>query len=141
MRYLIILILLLQNFNCKAAPLNTVIDEDTPIRYIEIYGSVCCPRDYKFDTHLLEFIKTFENTYHVKLESNYKLILGREGEAAYFLSLDNLSEELREKFVTQRLAVMHADDKAIKNYLNKTISLKEALLLWNGKTVTNLLKL
>ena len=141
MRNLIIIILLFQNFNCKAAPSNTLIDEDILIRYIEIYGSVCCPRDYKFDNHLLKYIDIFENKHSVNLKSNFKMILGREGEAAYFISLENLSEELQEEFVTQRLATLDKEDQSIKNYINKPISVKQALGLWQNKTITNLLKL
>lgn len=135
------LFLVFQNYNCKTVSESFAIDTDVNIRYIERYGSICCPRDYKFDNHLVKYIKAFENINHVTLESNFKLLLGKEGEAAYFLSLENLSVELRNKFVNQRLETLHANDESVINYLKTPVSIQEALKPWENKTTTNLIKL
>lgn len=132
-----------QNYNCKTKATTTDLDinSETKIRYIEMYGSLCCPRDSKYDNHLNKYIKTFENEYHVNLESNFKLRLGKEGEAAYFLSLENLSLELQEKFVKQRLEIIKTNDKSIINHLETPITIKQALRPWENKSINNLIKI
>ena len=135
------LFLIFQNYNCKTPSESFIIEADINIRYIERYGSICCPRDYKFDNHLVKYIKAFENVNDVTLESNFKLRLGKEGEAAYFLSLENLSVELRNKFVKHRLETLKVNDKSVINHLKTPISIEEALKPWEHRTTTNLTKL
>lgn len=106
-----------------------------------MYESICCPRDYKHDTHLINYIKNFETKNDVILKSNFKLQLGREGEAAYFLSLENLSVSLQEAFVNNRLQEINPDDTSIKNQLANPISIKECLKRWDNLTINNLTKL
>lgn len=113
----------------------------TKVRYIEMYESICCPRDYKHDTNIKDYIKNFENKNNVVLKSNFKISLGREGEAAYFLCLENLSIELQEKFVDQRIKTLKTDDKSIINHLKKPILIKEALKMWENKAMNSLIKL
>jgi len=135
------LFLIFQNYNCKTVSKSYDIEAEINIRYIENYGSICCPRDYKFDNHLVKYIKAFEYENNVTLKSNFKLLLGKEGEAAYFLSLENLSEELRNTFVNHRLNMLMVDDKSVINYLKTPVSIQEALKPWENKTTTNLIKL
>ena len=139
-RNLMFLFLIFQNYNCKTVSENFTIDSEIKIRYIERYGSICCPRDYKFDNHLLKYIKTFESTYQVNLDANFKLLLGKEGEAAYFLSLENLSIELRNTFVEQRLKTLNVNDPSVINYLETPVSIQGALKPWENKTTANLIK-
>ena len=106
-----------------------------------MYESVCCPRDYKHDDNLMNYIKSFETENKIKLESNFKLQLGREGEAAYFISLENLSEYLQEKFVNERLKKIKTDDKSVINYLKNPISINKALMMWENTSVNSLIKI
>jgi hypothetical protein len=112
----------------------------TKVRYIEMYESICCPRDYKHDNNIKEYINNFENKNSVDLKSNFKMSLGREGEAAYFLSLSNLSKELREQFVNERTKTLKTDDKSIISHLKKPILIKEALKMWENKAMNSLIK-
>jgi hypothetical protein len=105
-----------------------------------MYESICCPRDYKHDTPLKAYIKTFETQNKVSLKSNFKLSLGREGETAYFLSLENISSKLREKFVNERIETLKKDDKSIINHLEKPISIEEALKMWENISTKKLIK-
>lgn len=106
-----------------------------------MYESVCCPRDYKHDNNLLLYIKSFETENKVKLESNFKLQLGKEGEAAYFLSLENISKELQEKFVGERLKALKKDDKSVINHLKNPISINKALEMWENESLNKLIKI
>jgi hypothetical protein len=66
--------------------------------------------------------------------------LGREGEAAYFLSLQNISSELQEKFVNERLETLKANDTSVISHLKKPIKIKEALKMWENISMNNLIK-
>lgn len=134
-------ILFSHNYNCKTTTTNLEIDSETKIRYIEMYESICCPRDYKHDNHLINYIKSFEYTNNVSLNSNFKLPLGREGEAAYFLSLENLSLELQVKFINERLITLKTNDKSILNHLKNPISINQALKSWENISIINLIKI
>ena len=140
---IVYLILIFQIYSCKTitADKSLEIDGETKIRYIEMYESVCCPRDYKHDDNLMNYIKSFETENKIKLESNFKLQLGREGEAAYFISLENLSEYLQEKFVNERLKKIKTDDKSVINYLKNPISINKALMMWENTSVNSLIKI
>ncbi len=106
-----------------------------------MYESVCCPRDYKHDNNLMNYIETFENKNDVKLASNFKLSLGREGEAAYFISLENLSSALQEKFINERLKTLKIDDKSVINHLKNPISINKALEMWENISLNKLIKI
>lgn len=136
-----ILIFIFFSFFCNCKTIEAGIDTKTKVRYIEIYESICCPRDYKHDNHLNVYIKDFEDKNNVILKSNFKLPLGREGETAYFLSLESLSFELQEKFVNERIKTLKAGDKSIINHLKKTITIKQALKMWENKSINNLIKI
>lgn len=138
---LIIIILLSSNYNCKTTPLGLNIDRNKKVKYVEVYGSICCPRDYKYDHHLMSYINDFEKTNDVSINSSYKLSLGKEGEAAYFLSLENLSQNLQNKFIHDRLKTLQTNDESAINHLNNPITLKQALKPWKNKTVNNLIKI
>lgn len=106
-----------------------------------MYESVCCPRDYKHDDNLMNYIKSFETENKIKLESNFKLQLGREGEAAYFISLENLSKKLQEKFVNERLKKIKSDDKSVIHDLKNPITLNKALEMWENTSINRLIKI
>ncbi|MCW2120611.1 hypothetical protein [Flavobacterium sp. 7A] len=120
---------------------NNEIDGNAKIRYIEMYGSVCCPRDYKYNSPLLSYIKNFEAENDVKLDLRYKISLGKEGEAAYFLSLENLTPNLRQKFVVERLKILKKNDESIRYYLENPISIKKALNMWGNMSISKLIKI
>lgn len=113
---------------------------DTKIHYIEMYESICCPRDYKHDIHLLSYIDNFEINNNISLNSNFRLPLGREGEAAYFLSLDNLPYRLQEKFIQNRLKLLKPNDKSVESYLKRPININKALEKWENISTNNLIK-
>lgn len=139
----LLLVLLFQSYGCKpVTPTSSIqINGETKIRYIEMYGSICCPRDYKYDNQLVNYIKTFESNNKVKLTSNYKMSLGKEGETAYFLSLESLTEELQEKFINERLETLKKDDQSVINHLKNPISINQAIKLWENKSLNNLKKI
>ncbi len=137
---LILILILFSIIGCKPVALKSSVCTEIKVKYIEMYGSVCCPRDYKQDNHLLNYIRDFENKYHVKLECNYKLQLGREGEAAYFLSFENLSTELQEKFISGREKILKSNDKSVINYMENPVPIKEALKMWEQTSINNLIK-
>ncbi len=116
------------------------VDTKTKVRYIEIYGSICCPRDYKHDNSLRQYIKNFENKNNVVLKANFILPLGREGEAGFFLSLEKLSRNLQKKFVNERLNQLKTNDKSAVNHLKKPIYIKQALTMWDNSSINNLIK-
>lgn len=113
---------------------------DTKIRYVETYESVCCPRDYKHDNHLLNYIENFEKNNNVHLSSSYKLPLGKEGEAAYFLSLDKLTFSMQKKFIQNRLKLLKSNDKSVASYLEKPITVNKALKKWDNISTNRLIK-
>jgi len=80
------------------------IAEDTPIHLSESYGSVCCPKDPKHNNHISKFIKGFEQENKVNI-TVYFVRQGREGEATYFINLDNLNEKQQYQFIMQRLGI------------------------------------
>ena len=116
------------------------IESETKIRYIEMYESICCPRDYKHDNHLLGYIKKFEAENNIILTANFKLQLGKEGEAAYFLSLENLSFKQQEKFINERSGAIKSDDKSVINNLGSPVTIKKSLELWDNLSFNNLIK-
>lgn len=136
---LTVFILLSLNYSCKTTSSGLNIDSNKKVRYVEIYGSICCPRDYKFDNHLIGYIDDFETTNSVSIKSSYKLPLGKEGEAAYFLSLENLSQKLQEKFINGRLRILKTNDSSIKNHLKNPITIKHALGPWKNYSINNLI--
>ncbi|AUC82283.1 hypothetical protein [Lacinutrix sp. Bg11-31] len=148
-KILIVSAFLFVNKNCKA-PSSSVnvgtesemmkVEGEIKIRYIEMYGSVCCPRDYKHDNHLLNYIKDFETENNISLAFNFKLQLGREGEAVYFLSLENLSFKQQENFINERSAGIKSDDKSVVNNLNNPVSIKKHLESWDNVSINNLIK-
>tara|TARA_R110002049_G_scaffold208258_1_gene378733 strand:- start:370 stop:690 length:321 start_codon:yes stop_codon:yes gene_type:complete len=106
-----------------------------------MYESICCPRDYKYNHHLVRYIKNFETKNNANITSSYKLSLGKEGEAAYFLSLENLSPKLQKKFINDRLETLKTNDKSVINYLKNPITLMQALKPWKNLSVNNLIKI
>ncbi|WP_179006125.1 hypothetical protein [Winogradskyella forsetii] len=102
---------------------------------------MCCPRDYKYDHHLVRYIKNFEAENNTNITSSYKLSLGKEGEAAYFLSLESLSPKLQKKFINYRLETLKTNDKSVINHLKNPITLQQALQPWKNRTLNNLIKI
>jgi maltose-binding protein MalE len=82
----------------------STIAKDTPIHLLESYGSVCCPKDPKHNNHISKFIKGFEQENKVDI-TVYFVRQGKEGEATYFINLDNLNEKQQYQFMMQRLNI------------------------------------
>jgi maltose-binding protein MalE len=83
---------------------DSTIAKDTPIHLSESYGSVCCPKDPKHNNHISKFIKGFEQENKVDI-TVYFVRQGKEGEATYFINLDNLNEKQQYQFMMQRLNI------------------------------------
>ncbi len=98
----------------KSKQKNTAIDEKTLIHYSESYGSVCCPKDPKRDNPIKKYIQGFEKQNNVQINTYY-IIQGREGEATYYVNLDNLNKKQQYRFIMERAYVDYdAADKILK---------------------------
>lgn len=97
------------------------IDMHTPIHLTESYGSVCCPKDPKHNKHIKKYIAVFEQRNKVTIPTYY-VIQGREGEATYFLNLDNLNEKQQLQFL---MGYLGTDAKAAAEKLKNPLPLKK----------------
>ena len=79
-------------------------NKEQVIYFSEIYGSVCCPRDPQWDNPQTreEFVKYFEGENKVKIAGTYVNPQGDEGEAEFYYTLPNLTNQLRLKFIKER---------------------------------------
>lgn len=76
------------------------------IYYMESYGSVCCPKDPKWDKEpFKEYVARFNKEHNVHIEEIYSQPRGREGEYIVILPLDELSPALKKKFVEERIVI------------------------------------
>lgn len=74
------------------------------IYYTEATGSVCCPRDPKYDMQSLSaFIRQFENANKVKINVLYTENVGKEGEHIEYLTLEGLTALQKIKFIDERV--------------------------------------
>jgi len=89
------------------------------IYFSEIYGSVCCPKDPQWDNSQTreEFVKRFESDNQIKIGGTYINPQGDEGEAEFYYSLVQLSNNLRLKFIKERTysRILNKETKKIKN--------------------------
>lgn len=82
------------------------------IHYMESYGSVCCPKDPKWDKEFFkDYVARFNRENNVLIEDIYGQARGREGEQLFILSLDELSPALKRKFVEGRLEVLSPEEQ------------------------------
>ncbi len=70
----------------------------------ESYGSVCCPRDPRWDIADQDptFIKAFEQRNKVRIRSRYRQNNGKEGEYSIFYTLPGLSVQQRLNFILEK---------------------------------------
>ena len=98
----------------KANKKNKAIDKEVIIHYSETYGSECCPRDPKHDNPIKKYIQGFEKQNNVQIDTYY-VVQGREGEATYYVNLDNLNEKQKYRFIMGRANIdFAAADKILK---------------------------
>ena len=100
---------------------NKDIDMNMPIHLVESYGSVCCPKDPKHDRHIKKYIAVFEKTNNVAI-TTYYVVQGKEGEATYYLNLDNLNGKQQVQFLMGYLGV---GGKAAAEKLKNPLPLKK----------------
>lgn len=77
--------------------------DSVKVYYTDEYGSVCCPVDpkYKMKPSLDEFLKTFEERNKTKIGKIYFKSLAKEGEIAFYFTLDNLTQVQKIDFLNQ----------------------------------------
>jgi hypothetical protein len=75
------------------------------IYYEESYGSVCCPRDPKWNlkNSLKKFIMNFEKSHNVKIGKVYVESYGDEGEHVCYFTLSSLTGKQKVEFISKRL--------------------------------------
>lgn len=88
------------------------------IYFSESYGSGCCPKDPQWDNSQTreEFVKRFESDNQIKIGGTYINPQGDEGEAEFYYSLVQLSNNLRLKFIKERTysRILNKETKKIK---------------------------
>lgn len=73
------------------------------VYYTEYTGSVCCPRDAKYDRESLrDFIKRYERDNNIKIRDAYTRSIGKEGESVSYLTLEGLPPQEKIKFMKER---------------------------------------
>ena len=88
----LVVFLMLSNSSCMGTQkTQTANDGSIPVRVVESYGSVCCPRDPLHDHHLKNFVKNFNDKHKTHISEMYRLIRGREGEGYLYLTLNELT--------------------------------------------------
>ena len=97
----------------KVVKTQKVVKKSTPmIAYQESYGSVCCPKDKKWDGEFLhDYIKRFNTENNTNITDIYEQMRGREGERIIVLTLKELDPKMREKFIKDRIKEMEDNDK------------------------------
>lgn len=91
----------------------TLPEDSIAVYFTDCYGSVCCPRDPKWDLKIndKQFIAQFEKLQHVKTGNTYHQITGKEGEHCTYYTLDGLKPLLKLRFIL---------DKQRSLYIGKT---------------------
>jgi len=102
------------------------------VYFTEQYGSICCPRDAKWDLKpsLKEFVADFELKNKVKIKDSYLENAGEEGEVNYYYTLNGLSDKLRLQFIVERTVQtrnMKAADFKAKIYTPTEVNLSNRL--------------
>ncbi|WP_078798424.1 hypothetical protein [Elizabethkingia miricola] len=74
------------------------------VYYTDSYGSVCCPRDPKWDNKQddASFIKEFEKNKKLKITDTYRQNNGKEGEHAIYYTLSGLTSLQRLSFILEK---------------------------------------
>ena len=74
------------------------------VYYTDSYGSVCCPRDPKWDSKQddVSFIKEFEKNKKVKITDTYQQNNGKEGEHAIYYTLSGLTPLQHLDFILEK---------------------------------------
>ncbi|WP_322545212.1 hypothetical protein [Elizabethkingia miricola] len=87
------------------------------VYYTDSYGSVCCPRDPKWDNKQddASFIKEFEKNKKLKITDTYRQNNGKEGEHAIYYTLSGLTSLQRLSFILEKKS------QGIKNKEKKDI--------------------
>ena len=126
----LVVFLMLSNSSCMGTQkMQTTNDGSIPVRVVESYGSVCCPRDPLHDHHLKNFVKNFNDKHKTHISEMYRLIRGREGEGYLYLTLNELTPKMRKVFVEER----KAETKDVKlyqideNMIDNPVELKDLL--------------
>jgi len=95
--------------------LNAQENKDLVFEYSFSYGSICCPKDLKWDSEGIEdTIKKFENDNNILMKGTYNIITGKEGESTYYFSFFGWSDDMKNKFLAKR-----GDLSKISHYTNK----------------------
>lgn len=84
---------------------NPVVPKDVFVAYrTESYGSVCCPKDPRWDIagEDAAFIKEFEHRHQTRITGTYRQNNGKEGEHAVFYTLPELTTEQRLSFILEK---------------------------------------
>lgn len=119
---LIICLWVLTFFNTISA--QEVENKELVFEYSLSYGSVCCPKDLKWNEK--EAIKTtiqnFEKENNVLMKGTYKTIDGKEGECTYYFSFLGWDTVTKKKFLNIRY-----DLREIKRYTTKRVTLDSLL--------------
>ncbi len=76
----------------------------TLIYFTEGFGSRCCPKDLQWENSPKreEFVANFERENKTKIGNTYVEYRGKEGESNYYYTLNNLSNELKLRFILER---------------------------------------
>ncbi|MCL1671523.1 hypothetical protein [Elizabethkingia ursingii] len=74
------------------------------VYYTDSYGSVCCPRDPKWDSKQDDafFIKEYERNKKIKISDTYKQNNGKEGEHTTYYTLSGLTSLQRLGFILEK---------------------------------------
>ncbi|CAM3668684.1 hypothetical protein ELOC111193_15850 [Elizabethkingia occulta] len=93
------------------------------VYYTDSYGSVCCPRDPKWDSKQddASFIKEYEQNKKVKIRDTYSQNNGKEGEHAVYYTLSGLTSLQRLGFILEK------ESQRIKNRETKDIQFSAQL--------------
>ncbi|NLN32517.1 MAG: hypothetical protein GX159_02855 [Flavobacteriaceae bacterium] len=78
-------------------------DGETIYYYADGYGSICCPRDKRWDYYeaIQNYIKLFAEKNNIKLENTRSVSNGEEGEHSSFYSLTELTNEQKLLFIQE----------------------------------------
>ncbi|WP_454060282.1 hypothetical protein [Elizabethkingia ursingii] len=81
-----------------------VLKDMLQVYYTDSYGSVCCPRDPKWDSKQddASFIKEYEQNKKVKIKDTYSQNNGKEGEHATYYTLSGLTSLQRLNFILEK---------------------------------------